>query len=95
MIASRILTALVSASVLLVAQQEGILLQSRSVSLAGEADLSPGEIFRDRLKNGADGPEMVIVPAGSFEMGDHEGRYDIDEVPVHNVRIQKPFAMGD
>jgi formylglycine-generating enzyme required for sulfatase activity len=49
---------------------------------------TPGTVFRDKLKDGSDGPEMVVIPAGSFTMG--------DEIygPPHNVTIAKPFAMG-
>ena len=36
-----------------------------------------------------DGSEMMLIPAGSFEMGDHfnEGRDDGREQPVHTVRL--------
>jgi formylglycine-generating enzyme required for sulfatase activity len=44
--------------------------------------LSAGNVFRNHLKNGQEGPEMVMIPAGSFQMGDR------------TVRIQKPFALG-
>jgi len=34
-----------------------------------------------------DSSEMVLIPAGSFEMGDHiNGRYP-DELPVHEVEL--------
>ncbi len=46
---------------------------------------------------GADGrtlePEMVVLPAGSFRMGDIQGVGQSDEMPVHTVRI-KSFAVG-
>ncbi len=51
--------------------------------------------LRDRLKDGTQGPEMVIIPAGAFLMGSplqEKGRYE-DESP-HPVRIGKPFAIG-
>src|SRR5262245_5246356 len=51
-------------------------------------------VFRDRLKSGDEGPEMVVIPAGSFKMGDVQGGGTKDEVPVHTVKIQKPFAIG-
>ncbi|MDR0877368.1 MAG: SUMF1/EgtB/PvdO family nonheme iron enzyme, partial [Treponema sp.] len=35
---------------------------------------------------------MVLVPAGSFQMGSNNG--DSDEKPVHSVTISKPFYMG-
>jgi formylglycine-generating enzyme required for sulfatase activity len=47
---------------------------------------NPGDAFRDC----PDCPEMVVVPAGSFNMGSgapYEG-------PVHKVTIAKPFAVG-
>ena len=36
--------------------------------------------------------EMVLIPAGSFVMGDDSGLDD--EKPVHKVRITKPFYIG-
>ena len=54
-----------------------------------------GRTFRDVLRSGGEGPAMVVVPAGSFQMGslaDEEGRYD-DEGPVHRVTIEA-FAVG-
>ena len=52
----------------------------------------PGHRFREC----DDCPEMVVVPAGSFDMGSpsrEKGRAD-DEGPVHRVTIAKPFAVG-
>ncbi|MDD5058861.1 MAG: SUMF1/EgtB/PvdO family nonheme iron enzyme [Sideroxydans sp.] len=37
-------------------------------------------------------PEMVEIPAGSFDMGSSNGKPD--EQPVHRVTIAKPFAIG-
>ncbi|HRF73533.1 MAG TPA: formylglycine-generating enzyme family protein [Accumulibacter sp.] len=45
----------------------------------------PGEVFRDC----SDCPEMVVVPAGSFDMG---GSGSV-ESPVHRVNLRS-FAMG-
>ncbi|GLI40041.1 formylglycine-generating enzyme family protein [Geobacter hydrogenophilus] len=53
-----------------------------------------GSVFRDRLKNGSSGPEMVVIPAGRFRMGAIFGGGDPDEKPVHWVSIARPFAMG-
>ena len=36
--------------------------------------------------------ELVLIPAGSFMMGDADGR--TDERPVHKVTISKPFCLG-
>lgn len=37
-------------------------------------------------------PEMVEIPAGSFDMGSNDG--EADEKPVHHVAIAKHFAIG-
>jgi len=57
-----------------------------------ERALKPKEVFKEF----AEGPEMVVVPAGSFTMGSpgsEVGRYD-DEGPQHKVTIGRPFAVG-
>lgn len=54
-------------------------------------EISPGKAFKDC----ADCPEMVILPAGSFEMGSpasEAGRQD-NESPQHHVSIRS-FAAG-
>jgi len=57
-------------------------------TLLSPQEMRPGKVFKDC----ADCPEMVIVPAGSFEMGSNAD--ECEEKPVHTVRIGKPFAMG-
>jgi formylglycine-generating enzyme required for sulfatase activity len=56
--------------------------------------LKPGSVFRDGLKDGSQGPEMVVIPAGTFQMGDINSDGNEDERPVHTVRINKPFALS-
>ena len=54
------------------------------------------QTFRDRLKTDAEGPLMVVIPAGRFQMGspaDEPERFD-GEGPQHEVRIAVPYAMG-
>jgi formylglycine-generating enzyme required for sulfatase activity len=50
------------------------------------------------IKDCADCPEMVVIPAGSFMMGSPDierGRQpDGREGPVHEVRIGYPYALG-
>jgi formylglycine-generating enzyme required for sulfatase activity len=36
--------------------------------------------------------ELVLIPAGSFVMGDNNGHHD--EKPAHKVTISKPFYLG-
>ena len=55
-----------------------------------------GRVFRDALKDGGEGPEMVVLPTGSFRMGSpasETGRGG-DEGPVRTVTINKRIAMG-
>jgi len=52
--------------------------------------------FRDRLAQGGFGPELIVIPAGSFLMGSpegEEGRLD-EEGPQHRVTLARPFAIG-
>ncbi len=58
-----------------------------------EITTDDGRYFRDRLRNGSKGPEMIWIPAGSFQMGDIQGGGDKDEKPVQQVKLER-FAMG-
>jgi len=51
------------------------------------ASAAAGRIFKDC----ADCPEMVVVPAGRFDMGSNG---DPTEMPVHRVTISRAFAIG-
>jgi formylglycine-generating enzyme required for sulfatase activity len=44
----------------------------------------------DHIRDCSDCPELVVIPAGSFEMGSTL-EY---ENPVHRINIAKPFALG-
>ena len=68
--------------------------QKQEKPIVTQPVLSAGKVFRDRLKSGGEGPEMVVVPAGSFKMGDVQGGGQKGELPVHTVKIQKRFAIG-
>ncbi|EDN67948.1 protein of unknown function DUF323 [Beggiatoa sp. PS] len=52
-----------------------------------------GKVFSDLLTDGTEGPEMVMIPAGKFTMGDIQGTGEASEKPVHEVSI-KSFAIG-
>jgi len=50
----------------------------------------PGTVFSE-----CDGcPQMVVVPAGSFEMGEASDIGLENEKPIHNVVIPEPLAVG-
>lgn len=57
-------------------------------------DYLPGQTFRDTLSDNTEGPLMVVIPAGTFQMGDSQGVGESDELPVHTVTISKDFALG-
>ena len=55
----------------------------------------PGGTFSDALQAGGSGPEMVVIPAGSFRMGCVSGLdCDDEEKRVHTVTIAQPFAVS-
>ncbi|SDI00256.1 Formylglycine-generating enzyme, required for sulfatase activity, contains SUMF1/FGE domain [Propionivibrio dicarboxylicus] len=61
-----------------------------------EAEMKPGKVFKDC----ADCPEMVIIPAGSFDMGSNDSEdssffsQSPQPVPVHRVNLAKPLAIS-
>jgi formylglycine-generating enzyme required for sulfatase activity len=54
-----------------------------------ERALRPGQTFNECAK---DCPDMIVVPAGPLLMGSADGSED--ERPVHNVSLEKPFAVA-
>jgi formylglycine-generating enzyme required for sulfatase activity len=57
----------------------------------------PGSVFRARLADGSEGPEMVVIPAGEFWMGSDKAQdkeTSDDELPRHRVTIARSFALG-
>lgn len=64
-------------------QQEAV---RREQEAKDAAEMRPGKVFKDC----ANCPEMVMIPAGSFQMGSND--YD-SERPVHRVAL-KGFALG-
>ena len=66
--------------------------QARRARRPRAVSVAAGTRFRDC----AEGPEMVVIPAGSFLMGSPESekrRYGW-EGPQHQVTIREPFAVG-
>ena len=59
------------------------------------ADLEPGGTFSDTLNSGEPGPEMVVIPAGTFRMGCVSGvECNENELPVREVTIPRRFAVS-
>lgn len=60
------------------------------------AQYAPGDTFADELAAGGQGPTMVVLPVGSFQMGspeDEEGRRNF-EGPRHQVTFSNGFALS-
>ncbi len=65
-----------------------------SGNLLTDSPPSTGPDIGEKFRDCTDCPDMVVVPAGSFRMGDLNGGFDVDEKPVHTVTIAEPFAVG-
>src|SRR5262245_13722613 len=58
----------------LLRQQIEDALKYAALSLREKERKQPGTVFRDTLKDGSQGPEMVVVSAGMFKLGDIQGK---------------------
>ena len=59
-------------------------------------NLEVGAVFRDTLEDGGEGPQMVVLPTGYFQMGSpagESGRWDA-EGPSRTVTTGRRIAMG-
>jgi formylglycine-generating enzyme required for sulfatase activity len=58
--------------------------------------LAAGQVFSDRLKDGSKGPAMVVIPAGTFLMGNPKETKEANilTIPPRRVTIGKRFAMS-
>ncbi len=66
--------------------------QTTEPETAPPGSAAPAE-FRDKLRSGGEGPTMVSVPAGTFEMGSSGLSVKADERPRHEVDVPA-FAIG-
>ncbi len=57
-------------------------------------EVTPGRVFTDSLSSCGRGPELVVLAAATFRMGDREGLGAADEQPAHEVALYAPFAIG-
>ncbi len=71
--------------------------RERIVSVRVYASMRPGQVFTDTLSGGAgNGPEMVVLPMGSFRMGspDRERDRRANEGPQIEVEFARAFALA-
>lgn len=50
-----------------------------------------GEVFNDKVSKFSSGPEMIVIPAGSFVMG---SKQSANSLPLRTVAVIKPFAVS-
>lgn len=63
--------------------------------VSAEISLRAGDSMTDALSSGGSGPEMVVIPEGSFQMGCVSGRDCQErEMPVREVAIPQPYALS-
>lgn len=65
--------------------------QPLTVSMSLKKTLVPGATFRNDLALGGTGPDMVIVPAGTFTMG---SKRDSNTTPEREITIPEPFGIS-
>ncbi|WP_439134153.1 bifunctional serine/threonine-protein kinase/formylglycine-generating enzyme family protein [Pseudomaricurvus sp.] len=65
--------------------------ENKSLNVSLRKTPVPGATFYNDLADGRKGPSMVIVPSGSFMMGNAG---DSTTSPTHRVRFQNPFAVS-
>ena len=85
------------ARVLGAAPERVALFEQRRANASLYASFQPGDHFSDGFVNrSGEGPELVVVPIGEFQMGSPEGEVGrvAAEGPQHLVRITRPFALA-
>ena len=68
-----------------------IKIDARIIHGAPDGWFKPGSGKSEWFRDIDIGPEMVVVPSGSFTMGSKE---DASEMPPHKVTIKAPFAVS-
>jgi formylglycine-generating enzyme required for sulfatase activity len=68
--------------------------QLRALQEEAAQQTQTGTHFRDPLADGSAGPELSLIPAGIFSMGNTAAQREFGELAAHPVRIDPPFALG-
>ena len=77
-------------------ENEGVTEEKKPTVKFAEPPYLPGDIFQDTLRSGGTGPEMVVIPAGSYRMGclSHFRQCGINERPIRDVNIGRQIAVA-
>ena len=77
-------------------QEENVdMLKERLGNARFYGGFQPGQVTSDEFsQSGAKAPEIVIIAAGSFMMGDRAGGTNGTEQPRHRVTLEKGFGLG-
>lgn len=77
-------------------QEEEVEAASAEEPLRVLARRPPGTVFNDELSYGGQGPDMVVLPAGHFQMGCvmDDGKCTAEQMPTHEVEIYTEFAIS-
>jgi formylglycine-generating enzyme required for sulfatase activity len=80
----------------IIGAEEAKELEAKIVNVRLYGGFAPGERFADKLRDGNDGPRLVVVPIGQFTMGspDTERGRDDNEGPQRELTIDRGFAMS-
>jgi len=82
----------------LAAKAENLRIKNQSIEQQLNSDSSdsnpPLSVFRDPLPTGSFGPDMVVLSAGEFIMGDSSGDGNDNEKPAHPVFFKYKFALS-
>ena len=74
------------------------LAQNRLAELLPAPSPQSGQVFRDRLRDGSEGPALVVIGAGEFWMGSPESEAGREPGEAkerrHRVEIGRAFALG-
>jgi len=68
--------------------------QLRGLQALAAQELGLDIVMQDTLKDGSPGPELMVIPAGVFDMGAPDGERGFGELPLRTVSLSSPFALG-
>ena len=68
--------------------------QLRDLQRAAAEAAGLARYFSDVLRDGGEGPELAVIPAGQFEMGAPAFERRFGDLVQHYAQIDRPFALG-